>query len=95
MGSSSPSTRSPSPNGSSSTETIPSSPPLSALPFTPRSRETLSSIAWGAKGLIKYSSARVLSFLCFSKASAVAVEEVRMTGIDLSWSSFFSRVQSM
>ncbi len=54
-----------------------------------------SSISFGSKGLIRYSSARVFSFLCFSKLSGVALAEVRMTGMPLSWSSFFRRVQSM
>jgi len=49
----------------------------------------------GSNGLIRYSSARVLSFLCFSNESGVALAEVRMTGMSFKASSFFSRVQSM
>ena len=61
----------------------------------PSNTKAFSSSAAGWKGLIRYSSARVLSFLCFSNESGVAFALVRMTGIDLSLSSFFSRVHSM
>ena len=50
----------------------------------PSSAEAFSSRICGWNGLIRYSSARVFSFLCFSKLSGVALAEVRMTGMSLS-----------